>query len=93
MARSTTRRHPPGGAGRSELRSASPRGSAPRSRHPRVRAQPPQTSRRLILVFLVLVSALAGLGCRLAWLQLIDGHRLRAKAREIQTHTTKPIGK
>ena len=92
MARSTTRRHPPGGAGRSELRSASPRGSAPRSRHPRVRAQPPQTSRRLILVFLVLVSALAGLGCRLAWLQLIDGNRLRAKAREIQTHTTKPIG-
>ena len=92
MARSTTRRHPPGGPGRSELRTATPRGSAPRSRHPRVRAEPPQTGRRLILVFLVLVTALAGLGFRLAWLQLVDGQRLRAKARAIQTHTTKPIG-
>ena len=92
MARSTTRRHPPGGSGRSDLRTATLRGSTPRSRHPRVRPQPPQTGRRLVLVFLVLVSALAGLGCRLAWLQLVDGQRLRAKARAIQTHTTKPIG-
>ncbi len=92
MARSSTRRHPPGGAGRSELRSGSPRGSVPRSRHPRVKAQPPQNNHRLILVFLLLLAALAGLASRLAWLQLIDGHRLQQKARAIQTHTTQPIG-
>jgi cell division protein FtsI (penicillin-binding protein 3) len=43
-------------------------------------------------VYLVLCAALAGLAGRLAWLQLVDGDRLQAKARAIQTLSVDPIG-
>ncbi|MCP9771809.1 penicillin-binding protein 2 [Synechococcus sp. Tobar12-5m-g] len=46
-----------------------------------------------MLVYLLLVGGLAGLGLRLAWLQVKEGDRLQARARAIQTQQVKPIGK
>ena len=46
-----------------------------------------------MVVYLLLASALAGLGIRLAWLQVKEGDRLQARARAIQTQQVKPIGK
>jgi cell division protein FtsI (penicillin-binding protein 3) len=43
-------------------------------------------------VFLLLTTALTGLAGRLAWLQLVDGNRLLARARSIQTQSIDPIG-
>ncbi|MEB3183815.1 MAG: penicillin-binding transpeptidase domain-containing protein, partial [Cyanobacteriota bacterium] len=46
----------------------------------------------MVMVFLVLTAALLGLAGRLAWLQLIDGNRLQARARSHQTLAIDPIG-
>ena len=48
---------------------------------------------RLLLVFGLLSAGLAGLGVRLAWLQLIDSPNLQSRARAIQTQSVAPIGK
>jgi cell division protein FtsI (penicillin-binding protein 3) len=53
----------------------------------------PVPAGRLMLVYLLLVGGLAGLGLRLAWLQVKEGDRLQARARAIQTQQVKPIGK
>jgi cell division protein FtsI (penicillin-binding protein 3) len=45
------------------------------------------------MVYLVLCTALLGLAGRLAWLQVVDGDRLQARARAIQTQSIVPIGK
>jgi len=52
----------------------------------------PLSGRRMLAVYLVLASALGGLALRLAWLQVIDGQRLQARARAIQTHSVTPMG-
>ena len=52
----------------------------------------PCSPQRLLAVFLLLMAALTGLGGRLAWLQLVDGNRLLARARSIQTQSIDPIG-
>jgi len=46
----------------------------------------------LLAVFLLITAALTGLAGRLAWLQLVDGNRLLARARSIQTQSIDPIG-
>ena len=43
-------------------------------------------------VYAVLGLGLAGLGLRLAWLQIADGHNLQSRARAIQTQSIAPIG-
>ena len=48
---------------------------------------------RLITVMVLLALALGGLGLRLAWLQLIEGTRLEARARRVQTETRNPLGR
>jgi cell division protein FtsI (penicillin-binding protein 3) len=53
--------------------------------------QPPKG--RLLIVYGLLCCGLLGLLARLAWLQVIDGDRLQAKARAIQTQSVAPIGK
>jgi cell division protein FtsI (penicillin-binding protein 3) len=52
----------------------------------------PLSGRRMLAVYLLLASALGGLALRLAWLQVIDGQRLQARARAIQTHAVSPLG-
>ncbi|MEB3201101.1 MAG: penicillin-binding transpeptidase domain-containing protein, partial [Synechococcaceae cyanobacterium] len=52
----------------------------------------PLSARRMVAVYLMLCAALTGLVGRLAWLQLVEGSRLEARARAIQTHAIKPIG-
>ena len=63
----------------------------PRQDH-RVLALQPVPARRLIAVYLVLCAGLGGLGIRLAWLQLVEGGNLEARARSIQTKSINPIG-
>ena len=46
----------------------------------------------MVAVYLLLCAALVGLAGRLAWLQIVEGSRLEARARAIQTQTIKPIG-
>lgn len=46
----------------------------------------------MIAVYFLLCAALMGLVGRLAWLQIVEGSRLEARARAIQTQTIKPIG-
>jgi cell division protein FtsI (penicillin-binding protein 3) len=53
--------------------------------------QPPRS--RLLLVYLLLCSGLLGLAVRLGWLQVVDGERLQARARAVQTQSIAPIGK
>lgn len=66
-------------------------------RHPRTRARvvplKPVPQGRLLAVFLILVAGLTGLAARLAWLQVVQGASLQAKARSTQTQTSVPIGK
>lgn len=52
----------------------------------------PCSAARMGAVFALLALALTGLGGRLAWLQLVDGNRLLARARSIQTQSIVPIG-
>ncbi len=47
----------------------------------------------MLAVFLLLCSALAGLGGRLAWLQIFQADRLQERARSFQTHAVTPLGK
>jgi cell division protein FtsI (penicillin-binding protein 3) len=91
MARTSTRRHPPAGAGSLERRRPAERPKRPGS-HSVVEDIQPCSPQRLMMVFLVLSTALAGLAGRLAWLQVVDGHRLQAKARSFQTLSIDPIG-
>jgi cell division protein FtsI (penicillin-binding protein 3) len=53
----------------------------------------PLTNRRLVAVFLLLSAALGGLAVRLGWLQVVQGDRLQARARAIQTQSIAPLGK
>ena len=89
MARASTRRHPPGGPV-TDLRRRHDRG--PRPGGHRVVVFQPCSPQRLLAVFLLLTTALTGLAGRLAWLQLVDGNRLLARARSIQTQSIDPIG-
>jgi cell division protein FtsI (penicillin-binding protein 3) len=95
MAGSPTRRHPPGGTGRSAPRPTTPRASGRVSTG--LRHRPPQVvplSRgRLLTVYTLLCLALGGLAGRLAWLQLVQGDQLQARARSFQTHAITPLGK
>jgi cell division protein FtsI (penicillin-binding protein 3) len=52
----------------------------------------PLSRGRMVAVYLLLCAALTGLAGRLAWLQIVDGARLEARARAIQTQIIKPIG-
>jgi cell division protein FtsI (penicillin-binding protein 3) len=45
----------------------------------------------MLAVYVLLVAALFGLAGRLAWLQVVQGDRLQARARAIQTHTVPPL--
>ncbi|NDG74663.1 MAG: penicillin-binding protein 2 [Synechococcaceae bacterium WB8_1B_136] len=53
----------------------------------------PVPAARLWLVFLLLAGGLAGLGLRLAWVQVVQGGQLLARARAVQTQTITPLGK
>ena len=53
----------------------------------------PVPPKRLLAVYLLLAAGLTGLAVRLAWVQVVDGPRLQAKARAVQTHSVTPIGK
>jgi cell division protein FtsI (penicillin-binding protein 3) len=46
----------------------------------------------MLAVFTLLCLALGGLATRLAWLQLVQGDALQARARSFQTHAIKPLG-
>jgi len=89
MARASTRRHPPGGPA-TDLHRRHDR--SVRSGGHRVVEIQPCSPQRLFAVFLLLTTALVGLSGRLAWLQLVDGSRLLARARSIQTQSIDPIG-
>jgi cell division protein FtsI (penicillin-binding protein 3) len=98
MARSSTRPHPPGGTGRSDrTRGGGRRGGPPpppdRGARHRVVDIQPLTNRRLVAVFLLLSAALGALALRLGWLQVVQGDRLQARARAIQTQSIAPLGK
>ena len=53
----------------------------------------PVPSRRLWLVYLLLLAGLGGLALRLAWVQLVQGNELLTRARAVQTQTTTPLGR
>jgi cell division protein FtsI (penicillin-binding protein 3) len=91
MGRAPSRRHHPRGKARAEVHGP----SVPRVRREgrsRVVHLRPISNGRLLTVFLLLSCCLIGLAGRLAWLQVVEGERLQAKAREIQTLTVKPTG-
>jgi cell division protein FtsI (penicillin-binding protein 3) len=67
------------------------RSSTPGQRRSGVVPMQPLSSRRLLAVYGLLVLALSGLAVRLAWLQLVQGRELQARARAIQTHTVPPL--
>ena len=91
MGRVPSRRHLPRGKPQKSVHGPGiPR--ARRERTWRVVKLKPISNGRLITVFLLLSSSLIGLAGRLAWLQVVEGERLQAKAREIQTLTVKPTG-
>ena len=91
MSRVPSRRHLPRGKPQKSVHGPGiPR--ARRERTWRVVKLKPISNGRLITVFLLLSSSLIGLAGRLAWLQVVEGERLQAKAREIQTLTVKPTG-
>jgi len=53
----------------------------------------PVPAGRLLAVYLVLAAGLVGLAVRLAWVQIVQGPKLEARARAIQTQKIAPIGK
>ena len=53
----------------------------------------PLSRGRLLTVYALLCLALGGLAGRLAWLQLVEGDKLQARARSFQTHAVTPLGK
>ncbi|MFO0015617.1 MAG: peptidoglycan D,D-transpeptidase FtsI family protein [Synechococcaceae cyanobacterium] len=95
MSRASESRHPPGGI---RAAGSSPSHQRPASRPGRSERQSrvveiqPLPRGRMIAVYLLLCAALTGLAGRLAWLQIVEGSRLEARARAIQTQTIKPIG-
>ena len=95
MAGSPTRRHPPGGPSRSAARPSAPRaaGRVPSGVRHRAPQVIPLSRGRLLTVYALLCLALGGLAGRLAWLQLVEGDKLHARARSIQTHAVTPLGK
>jgi len=90
MSRASTRRHPPSGPRKVSGPAVAARAAGTR-RHPVIEIKP-LSGRRMLAVYLLLASALGGLALRLAWLQVIDGQRLQARARAIQTHSVTPMG-
>ncbi len=90
MSRASTRRHPPSGPRKGSGPAVAARAAGTR-RHPVIEIKP-LSGRRMLAVYLLLASALGGLALRLAWLQVIDGQRLQARARAIQTHSVTPMG-
>jgi cell division protein FtsI (penicillin-binding protein 3) len=91
MARAAIRPHPPAASGSHDRR----RRGEPRARsgrHRVVTELPGSSPRRMVAVYLLLCAALLGLGGRLAWLQLVQGSRLQAKARSHQTLKIDPLG-
>jgi cell division protein FtsI (penicillin-binding protein 3) len=66
---------------------------SPAPRRSRVVPIQPLANHRLVAVYLLLCMGLAGLALRLAWLQVIDTSNLQARARAIQTQSSKPLGK
>ena len=91
MARASTRRHPPG-TGRSAEQRRRPERPLPPSRHHGVSELQTCSPKRLTAVYLILCTALLGLAGRLAWVQVVDGPRLQARARSMQTLEIDPIG-
>jgi cell division protein FtsI (penicillin-binding protein 3) len=67
--------------------------SASTSRRARVIPIQSLPKHRLVAVYGLLSLGLLGLAGRLAWLQVIDTANLQARARAIQTQSTKPLGK
>ena len=61
--------------------------------HQKVVAIQPVPVIRLLAVYGLLCAGLVALAGRLAWLQVVDGANLQARAHAIQTQTTQPIGK
>jgi cell division protein FtsI (penicillin-binding protein 3) len=97
MTGSPTRRHRPGGVSRPSARGGSPAPGGPRvpsspGRH-RLSQIRPLSRGRLLTVFVILCAALAGLGGRLAWLQIFQADRLQQRARSFQTQSVTPLGK
>ncbi len=90
MSRASTRRHPPSGPRKGSGPALTARAAGGR-RHAVIEIKP-LSGRRMLAVYLVLASALGGLALRLAWLQVVDGQRLQARARAIQTHSVTPMG-
>ncbi|MAR05748.1 MAG: cell division protein FtsI [Cyanobium sp. NAT70] len=67
--------------------------TAPRRRaRPRVIPLAKVPSQRLWIVFLILCSGLVGLIGRMAWLQLVQANQLEARARQLQTQQSQPLG-
>ncbi len=99
MPRTSDRRPRQGGA--SQRRSPRPgpapipprHGGTPPPRQRRVVEMQPPSPGRLLAVYVLLCACLAGLGIRLAWLQVVQGDRLQARARAAQTMTITPLGK
>ena len=58
----------------------------------KVHALPPLSEYRFRIVFLFLCLGLGGLCCRVGWLQVVQSHQLKAKAREVQTERNVPLG-
>ena len=56
----------------------------PPNRH-RVLQLHPVPSSRLVTVVVLLILGLGGLALRLGWLQVMEGQKLEAKARQVQT--------
>ncbi|MFZ9753269.1 MAG: peptidoglycan D,D-transpeptidase FtsI family protein [Cyanobium sp.] len=91
MTRAATRRHPPAASGSHDrLRRGDP--PARPGRHRNVADLQGSSPRRMVAVYLLLCAALVGLGGRLAWLQLVEGAQLQAKARSHQTQKIDPLG-
>ena len=90
MSRASTRRHPPSDPRKGSRPITGGRGSG--GRPPKVIEIKPLSGRRMLAVYLLLVAALTGLAGRLAWLQVVQGQRLQARARAIQTHAVSPLG-
>ena len=90
MSRASTRRHPPSGPRKGSGPITGGRASG--GRPPKVIEIKPLSGRRMLAVYLLLVAALTGLAGRLAWLQVVQGQRLQARARAIQTHAVSPLG-
>ena len=64
----------------------------PPNRH-RVLQLHPVPSSRLVTVVVLLILGLGGLALRMGWLQVMEGQKLEAKARQVQTEKLDPLGR